>query len=82
MRTTLTLDNDVASALEQLRETRDQSFKELVNEALRIGLQSMAAPPKRRKPFRMRTADLGRCRVKNLDNIAEVLAVAEGDTYT
>jgi Ribbon-helix-helix protein, copG family len=38
MRTTLTLDDDVAAALERLRKSRDASLKDLVNEALRRGL--------------------------------------------
>ena len=37
MRTTLTLDEDVAAILERLRKSRDTSLKDLVNEALRRG---------------------------------------------
>ena len=33
MRTTLTLDDDVAAILERLRKSRDASLKDLVNEA-------------------------------------------------
>src|SRR5581483_8502264 len=35
MRTTLTLDDDVAKALERLRKVRGDSFKSLINQALR-----------------------------------------------
>jgi hypothetical protein len=52
MRTTLTLDEDVAATLGRLCKTREQSFKDLVNEALRRGLKQMDARPKRREPFR------------------------------
>lgn len=45
MRTTLTLDDDVAAKIERLRKTRDQSLKDLVNDALREGLKHLAAPP-------------------------------------
>jgi hypothetical protein len=38
MRTTLTLDDDVAVQLERLRRARDANLKDLVNEALRLGL--------------------------------------------
>jgi ribbon-helix-helix CopG family protein len=41
MRTTLTLDDDVAAILERLRKSRDASLKDLVNEALRRGLKDM-----------------------------------------
>ena len=47
MRTTLTLDDDVAVALERVREQRGASLKELVNEALRRGLRDMSSRPKR-----------------------------------
>jgi len=35
MRTTLTLDGDVAAAIERLRRARDASLKDIINEALR-----------------------------------------------
>jgi hypothetical protein len=81
MRTTLSIDDDVAAELDRLRRARNAKFKLLVNEALRRGLQAMAAPPKEHKPFRTRPMDLGRCLLDNLDNIAEVLAVAEGEDF-
>jgi len=52
-----------------------------VNEALREGLKHMTAP--RRKPdrFRTGTADHGRCLLASIDNVAETLAVAEGEAF-
>ena len=81
MRTTLTLDDDVAAALDRLRKARRGSFRALVNEALREGLRSLISPPRRRTRFRTRAVDLGRCLLGNVDNVAEVLAVAEDDSY-
>jgi len=81
MRTTLTLDKDVAMMLKRLRKDRDDSMKDLVNEALRTGLKQIAAPPKRRKPFSTAAVDLGRCLLGNVDNVAEVLAVAGGESF-
>ena len=81
MRTTLTIDDDVAALLERVRKTRKQSFKEMVNEALRQGLNEMATPPKRSKPYQTSTVSLGRCLVGSLDDISEVLAVAEGEDF-
>jgi len=81
MRTTLTLDDDVAAVLERLRKAGDQSLKELVNEALRRGLKQIDTPPKPRKPFRTKSVDVGRCRVGSIDNVAEALAVAEGESF-
>jgi predicted DNA-binding ribbon-helix-helix protein len=82
MRTTLTLDDDVAVKLERLRESRRTSLKALVNEALRLGLRGMEQPPApKTKPFRTRSVSLGRCFFDNIDNVAEVIAIAEGDDY-
>jgi hypothetical protein len=81
MRTTLTLDDDVAAMLERLRKAREQSRKELVNEALRQGLKHMSAPPRRSERFRTRSVDLGNCRLGSIDNVAEALALAEGDSF-
>jgi len=50
MRTTLTLDADVAALLRKALATGDQTFKDVVNDALRKGLEanSPAGKPKRR----------------------------------
>jgi hypothetical protein len=80
MRTTLTLDDDVAALLRRVQEARRASLKEVVNDALRQGLQQMVAPP-RRSPYRTRSVNLGRCRLGGVDDIAEALAVAEGESY-
>lgn len=81
MRTTLTLDDDVAATLERLRRTREASLKELINEALRRGLQEMSARPKRRGTFRTTAVSLGQPRIASLDNVADALAVAEGEAF-
>ena len=44
MRTTLTLDDDVARELHRMERGTQRSFKELVNELLRKGLASGARP--------------------------------------
>ena len=53
MRTTLTLDDDLAHALKQRARLLDQPFKQVVNDALRRGLSQRSDTPPR--PFRMRT---------------------------
>lgn len=80
MRTTLTLDKDVAAMLARLRKSRGGTLKGLVNGALRQGLKQIARPPKRRKDLRTESADLGTCRLGNVDNVAEILAVVEGES--
>ena len=60
MRRTLTIDEDNAVRLERLRKRRNARFEEIVNEAIRNGLDRLeAVAPKRRKPFRTRAVDLG-----------------------
>ena len=45
MRTTLTLDDEVGKALENLRRRRSLSLRAAVNEVLRTGLAAMEAAP-------------------------------------
>jgi len=81
MRTTLTLDKDVAAALERLRKRTDIPYRTIVNDALRRGLQqtqTVRDPPAR---YQTPVTDAGACLVGNLDDIAEVLAQAEGEDY-
>jgi hypothetical protein len=79
MRTTLTLDKDVAVQLERIRRSRDASLKQVVNEALRQGLLQMAGKPRPRKVFRTKAVSLGPCLIGSLDDVAEALVVAEGE---
>lgn len=55
MRTTLSLDDDVAAAVQRLREERHIGMSEAVNELIRAGL----VVPSKRRSFRQRTAKLG-----------------------
>lgn len=82
MRTTLTLEKDVAAQIEKLRRSRGSTLKQIINEALRQGLRLMSNPsPAKRTRFKTRSFSVGQCRLANLDNIAEVLAIAEGEDY-
>ncbi len=81
MRTTLTLDNDIAVIIERLRRTGHQSLKEIINRALREGLKHLEAKPMPTAPFRTETVSAGRCRIGDLTDIAEALAIAEGDDF-
>jgi hypothetical protein len=80
MRTTLSLDDDVAARIEQLRRELDKPLKQLVNEALRRGLAAMDEP-RRRAAYRTQPVDLGRCRLPNVDDVASALAAAEGEGH-
>jgi len=81
MRTTLTIDDDVAAALERIRKNRKLSYKALVNEALRQGLKEITRPPRSIKPYQTKSVSLGRCLAGSLDDVSEALAIAEGEDF-
>lgn len=58
MRTTLTLEENVAARLRARARKKKLSFKQVVNEALRKGLQS-AEEPRQTKPFRIKPFSMG-----------------------
>jgi hypothetical protein len=81
MRTTLSLDDDVAAQLDQLRSRRSASYKDVVNEVLRAGLAHLdRETPPRPGPF-TRPAALGRPRLPEVDDISDALALAEGEDH-
>jgi hypothetical protein len=53
MRTTLTLDDDLAHRLREQARRTGESFKQVVNETLRQGLRSNAKPPTRLPRFKV-----------------------------
>ena len=53
MRTTLTIDNDIADYLREQSRLHEKSFKQVVNETLRRGMEP-AGTTKRRKPFKVK----------------------------
>ena len=55
MRTTLTLDDDVAAKLDQIRRRNRTSFKETVNAVLRRGLAAQERRPAAARRFRVET---------------------------
>jgi hypothetical protein len=79
MRTTLTIDDDVAAKLRAA--AKDRPFKTVVNEALRAGLKALEKRVPPRKPYRTRGFNLGPSLVGSLDNVEEVLSRVEGDAH-
>ncbi len=58
MRTTLTIDDELAQTLKELAYRSGKSFKDVVNETLRAGLTGKKALPSAR-PYRIRPSSLG-----------------------
>jgi hypothetical protein len=81
VRTTLTLDDDVARLLERARKRRGTSLKQIVNEVLREGLARLEKPRHPRKRYATKAVSLGRCLLDNVDDVAEALAAAEGERF-
>lgn len=73
MRTTLTLADDVAAAVERLRRERRLGMSEAVNELVRAGLAKQDEP---RTRFRQKSHDLGRG--VNFDNVADTIETLDG----
>ena len=73
MRTTVTLDDDVAAAVRQLREDRHIGVSEAINELARAGLRRR----QKRQVFRQDSTDLG-LRI-DVSNVAEALEFLEDD---
>ena len=76
MRTTLTLDDDVAARLVSTARKSGRSFKSVVNETLRAGLERAARTPT--KPFRVRPRSLGLRDGLDYADIDALLDRAEG----
>jgi hypothetical protein len=81
MRTTITLDEDIAKAIErEMRRHPRMSFKDVVNSLLRAGLnfnkQSKASPR-----FVVRSRSMGIKRGLDYDNIGELLEQIEGTNH-
>ncbi len=82
MRTTLTLEDDVDRLLRKVCEDHKAALKQIVNEALRAGLALMLQPQRKGGgTYRTDPVSLGKPRLPRIDNIAEVLAVAEGEEH-
>ena len=81
VRTTLTLDEDVAAKLKAEARRSGRSFKETVNSALRRAL-TPARQASKEPPFRVEARDLGRLRPGlSLDSVADLLEEVEGPLH-
>ncbi len=76
MRTTLTLEPDVAARIQVLRERDDWQLKDLINAALRRGLQVLEAEPER-EPFTQMTFSM-KPRFDLPESMSELIEQVEG----
>lgn len=79
MRTTLSLDDDVARLLDKESRKSGASFKEVVNHFLRLGLMVSKRPP--RKRFVVSPRKLGLPPGLTYDNVEQLLDAVEGPAH-
>lgn len=79
VRTTLSIDDDLASLLTQETRTEGISFRLAVNKYLRLGLMRAALPE--RKPFVVEPRNLGLPPGMSYDNIGQLLEDLEGPDH-
>jgi hypothetical protein len=76
VRTTITLDDDVAAAVARLKAEGDVGVSQVVNDLVRKGLSADEERPR----FVQSTSDMGESKLP-LDNIGEVLDILEGPAH-
>lgn len=81
MRTTLTLDDDVALALRRIQQRfPDKSFKQIVNQVMKSGLAANGELI--RVPFKVKASNTAKPKPGlNFDCISELISQAEGDFH-
>lgn len=81
MRTTITLDEDVEKKLDaEVRRRKDVTFKDIVNETLRIGLLTKREL-KAAQPFEVKANSMGMMPGLNYDNIDDLVEHLEGASH-
>jgi len=78
VRTTLTLDPDIAAKARKGAAKLGKPLKEIINAALRIGLEQVLNPSKA-KPYCTTPRPMGLREGLSYDNIGELLARAEAE---
>lgn len=78
MRTTLTIDDQLFAELKERAHREGVPLKQVVNQALRRGLDASRQPP-RRGSYRARTYAMGRALVPSLDKSLAIAAALEDE---
>jgi hypothetical protein len=76
VRTTLTLDDDVAALVNKEARKSGEPFKQVVNRLLRLGLTATKQPA--RKPFVVKPMNLG---LPDFEKVEELLEYLEGPDH-
>jgi hypothetical protein len=76
VRTTVTLDDDIAALLKQEIRKSGEPFKQVVNRVLRLGF--VAAKQPSQKPFKVKPINLG---LPQYEKVEDMLEYLEGPDY-
>ena len=79
MRTTLTLDPDVAAYIEKVRREDQLALKDIINSLLREAIRPKSKP-KKPKPYSTPVHHGGKCLI-DITDISEAIAQGEGEWH-
>jgi len=80
IRTTVTLDEDVLERVKAESRSRGASFRETLNELLRLAFATQASQPVR-SGFRVKPSHMGYRPGLNYDSIESLLEIGEGEVH-
>jgi hypothetical protein len=80
IRTTVTLDDDVAERVKRESRSRGASFRETLNDLLRTSLVALESEG-RRRTLRIRPTHMGYTVGLNYDNVESLIEFGEGDRH-
>lgn len=80
IRTTVTLDEDVLERVREASRARGASFRDTLNELLRVALV-LQAPDSRRQAYKVRAEPVGLRPGLSYDNVEALLSYGEGEDH-
>lgn len=81
MRTTLTLDTDVALRIKEDAARLRKPLRHLINEALREGLAVLGTRSRQARPYQTQPKPLGLRAGLSYDSASELMAFGEGEDF-
>jgi hypothetical protein len=80
IRTTVTLDDDVAARVKRESQSRGASFRDTLNDLLRLALLTAGNMP-RRRTLKIKPAPMGYKPGLNYDSVESLLEYGEGEQH-
>lgn len=82
MRTTLTIEPDVAAEIERRRRKSNRGLKGEINYLLRLGLEKERDQTNQHPTFKTKRIDLGELKLTSLESVSDALLQTEGETHS